>query len=103
MLPDRQTIKNNLYQHVDRLAGLIGPRHLGAPQTMVAAAGLIERELSNIGYAIERQNYEALGRPTANLIAEIPGSRRRGEIVVLGAHYDTVWSTPGADDNASAV
>jgi Zn-dependent M28 family amino/carboxypeptidase len=100
---DRQFIVKNLHQHVDRLAGLIGPRHLGAPQTMIAAAGLIERELTEIGYAVERQNYNARGQPTANLIAEIPGSQRSDEIVVLGAHYDTVSTTPGADDNASAV
>jgi Zn-dependent M28 family amino/carboxypeptidase len=103
MPPDQQIIATNLYQHVDRLAGLIGPRHLGAPQTMIAAAALIERELSSIGYAVERQNYDARGQPTANLITEIAGSRRPNEIVVLGAHYDTVSTTPGADDNASAV
>ncbi|HEV3417366.1 MAG TPA: M28 family peptidase, partial [Pirellulales bacterium] len=31
------------------------------------------------------------------------GTKRHDEIVILGAHYDTVWMTPGADDNASAV
>jgi Zn-dependent M28 family amino/carboxypeptidase len=36
-------------------------------------------------------------------VAELPGRKRADEIVVVGAHYDTVWSTAGADDNASAV
>ena len=39
----------------------------------------------------------------ANIVAEIPGTRRADEVVILGAHYDTVSTTPGADDNASAV
>ena len=37
------------------------------------------------------------------MVVEIPGSRRPRKIVVLGAHYDTIAATPGADDNASAV
>ena len=36
-------------------------------------------------------------------MAELPGGKRANEIVVVGAHYDTVSTTPGADDNASAV
>jgi Zn-dependent M28 family amino/carboxypeptidase len=38
-----------------------------------------------------------------NLIAEQPGTDRANEVLILGGHYDSVGSTPGADDNASAV
>ncbi len=93
----------NLQKHVDRLAGLIGPRHLDLPQSLAAAATLIERELSQSGYSVERQNYDVRGHAVANLIAEIRGSKKPDQIVLLGAHYDTVDTTPGADDNASAV
>jgi len=92
-----------LRQHVDRLAGLIGPRHVGAPKALEAAATLVYRELSVAGYTVERQSYLAQGHDVANLIAEIPGAARADQIIVLGAHYDTVATTPGADDNASAV
>jgi Zn-dependent M28 family amino/carboxypeptidase len=97
------TVVANLRQHVDRLAGLIGPRHLGKPKAFAAAAGLVERELANAGYVVIRQTYQARGHEVSNLVAELPGSKRHDEIVVVGAHYDTVESTPGADDNASAV
>ncbi len=93
----------NLHRHVERLAGLIGPRHLSRPLTIAAAATLIERELSASGYAVERLPYRVDGHDVANLVAEIPGTNRKDEIVVLGAHYDTIECTPGADDNASAV
>jgi Zn-dependent M28 family amino/carboxypeptidase len=93
----------NLQRHVDRLAGLIGPRHLGRPAAFDAAAGLVERELVAAGYTVERQTYPAQGRDVSNLVAELPGGKRKDEVVIVGAHYDTVPSTPGADDNASGV
>ena len=93
----------NLRKHVDRLAGLIGPRHLGLPRNLEAAATLIERELSQSGYAVERQSYDVGGQDVATLVAELPGSKQGDQVVILGAHYDTVDTTPGADDNASAV
>jgi Zn-dependent M28 family amino/carboxypeptidase len=92
-----------LRQHVDRLAGLIGPRHIGAPRALAAAATLVERELTASGYSVEKLPYSVRGQEVVNLVAELPGPTRVEEIVVLGAHYDTVWITPGADDNASAV
>lgn len=98
-----QTIVDNLARHVDRLAGLIGPRHLGVPHAFAAAAGFVERELADAGYTVARQTYVVNGQQVANLVAELPGIGRENEIVVVGAHYDTVETTPGADDNASAV
>jgi Zn-dependent M28 family amino/carboxypeptidase len=92
-----------LRRHVDRLAGLIGPRHLGRPQALNAAIGLIEQEFSAAGYVTRRLPYPIHGQKAVNLVAELPGTDRAQEIVVLGAHYDTVEGTPDADDNASAV
>jgi Zn-dependent M28 family amino/carboxypeptidase len=99
----RDQLVENLRQHVDRIAGLIGPRHVGRPSALLAAAKLIERELAQTGYALECQTYSAQGQEVSNFIATLAGTSRADEIVVLGAHYDTVASTPGADDNASAV
>jgi Zn-dependent M28 family amino/carboxypeptidase len=98
-----ETLVANLRRHVDRLAGLIGPRHLAVPAAFAAAAGLVERELADAGYVVSRQTYRAQGHEVANLIAELPGGKRKDEVLVVGAHYDTVASTPGADDNASGV
>jgi Zn-dependent M28 family amino/carboxypeptidase len=93
----------NLTRHVDRLAGLIGPRHLSKPEAFAAAAQLVERELTDAGYEIQRQTYLAGGQEVANIVAQLPGSSKKDESVIVGAHYDTNPSTPGADDNASAV
>jgi Zn-dependent M28 family amino/carboxypeptidase len=98
-----ERVAERLRTHVDRLAGLIGPRHLGKPAALEAAATYIEREFQALGPTVERQWYETQSKKTCNLVVERPGTKRRDEIVILGAHYDTVSTTPGADDNASAV
>lgn len=98
-----EQIEANLRLHVDRLAGLIGPRTLAKPKTIQATIGYIETQWNEMGYSVERETYDALGNQATNLIVEQPGNTRTDEIVLLGAHYDTVASTPGADDNASAV
>lgn len=103
MTIDRAVIENNLRLHVDRLAGLIGPRTLSKPKTIQATIGYIEGQWSEMGYRCRRECYDAMGDEATNLIVERPGTKRVDEIVLLGAHYDTVFNTPGADDNASAV
>jgi Zn-dependent M28 family amino/carboxypeptidase len=100
---DLQRLTERLRSHVDVLAGLIGPRHLGKPEALEAAAGYIERQFAEIGDAVVRQPYPVGNQTAANLVVERLGTHRPAEIVVVGAHYDTIPITPGADDNASAV
>jgi Zn-dependent M28 family amino/carboxypeptidase len=97
------TLVANLTRHVDWLAGVIGPRHLSKPAAFAAAAEFVERELADAGYAVSRQTYLAGGQQVANIVAELSGGKKKDEIVIVGAHYDTIETTPGADDNASAV
>jgi len=92
-----------LKSHVNVLAGLIGPRHLKKPSTMEAAAAYVERQFGEMGDAVARQTYLARDVETSNLIVDRKGTQGAGKVVVVGAHYDTVATTPGADDNASAV
>ena len=100
---DYQSIENQLRLHVDRLAGLIGPRYLQKPKSIQASIGYIEGQWASMGYEVAREAYDALGDQATNLIVERRGTDRPDEIILVGAHYDTVFCTPGADDNASAV
>ncbi|MEL6108676.1 MAG: M28 family metallopeptidase [Planctomycetota bacterium] len=100
---DREKTETRLRLHVDRLAGLIGPRYLEKPKTIEATIGYLAGQWREMGYDVTEETYDALGHEATNLIVEIPGGRRANEIMILGAHYDTVSITPGADDNASAV
>ncbi len=92
-----------LEHDVRQLAGVIGERNVLRPEALHAAAAYIETVWQDQGYAVTRQTYTAAGVPSTNLEISIPGSHRPEEILLLGAHYDSVRGSPGADDNASAV
>lgn len=102
MAVDHSPIRKRLHTHVDRLAGLIGPRILAKPETITASIGYITGQWKEMGYEVRQETYESCDGPATNLVIEIPG-KSASDVIVLGAHYDTVATTPGADDNASAV
>lgn len=97
------TVEKNLRRHVGALAHEIGERHVWRPQALTAAAHYVEDALARGRCTVNRQEYEVAGVPCANLEVECRGSERGGGILLLGAHYDTVVGSPGADDNASGV
>lgn len=99
----RKTIEDALRLHVDRLAGLIGPRVYEKPKSIEAAMGYIRGQWAQMQQEIVEEPFDALGVTAKNLIVERQGHSQASEIILLGAHYDTVSTTPGADDNASAV
>ena len=97
------SLAGRLRRHVERLAGEIGERHVLRPAALHAAERYIGEALRALGHDVARLNYEAQGVDSANLEVTIAGGDRAGEIVLAGAHYDTVPGSPGADDNASGV
>src|SRR5262245_7136138 len=96
-------LQSRLTRHVDILAGVIGPRHLGRPSSFEATVAYIDQQFTGLGKPPRYERYDINGPSVANLVVEQEGVRRPNEVVILGAHYDTVPETPGADDNASAV
>ena len=90
-------------RHVWTLAADIGERHVWRPPALADAADYIESSWQAQGYRVERQRYDIDGVPCDNLITERIGRVRPNAIIVVGAHYDTVAGSPGADDNASGV
>lgn len=96
-------ISSNLHAHVFMLAKEIGERNIWQPQKLNAAAAYIENTWQAQGYTVKRQKYEARGVESANLIIEIPGTLLPDEIIIVGAHYDSVLGSPGANDNGSGV
>lgn len=95
--------RSRLNRHVEMLASTIGPRHIGRPAALESTAEYIERQFAECGDSVTRETYLASGVPVHNLVVNRIGSRRPDEILIVGAHYDTIPTTPGADDNASAV
>lgn len=99
---DEQGIAAELRRDIDALAGKIGERSVDIPAALHAAEEYIANELTATGLAVQRQTYDVAGVACSNVEVEIAGTSRE-EIVVVGAHYDTVPDSPGADDNASGV
>jgi Peptidase family M28 len=59
----------------------------------------INNELKKLGWKPKQQRF-AEG---INIFAERPGTDKAAGTILVGAHYDTVSVSPGADDNGSGV
>lgn len=88
---------------VTELAGEIGPRPHWDLGRLGEAAARIERRFAACGCPVFAQTFDYAGRNYRNLVAELPGTEDPHQVLVVGAHYDTVSGSPGADDNASGV
>ncbi|MFH0988748.1 MAG: M20/M25/M40 family metallo-hydrolase [bacterium] len=96
-------IESNGGRIVQTLAREFPSRSGIQPKVLHAASEFIEKEFQNLGFNVSSQEYRAYESIVRNLIIEQPGSQPHLPCIVLGAHYDTVLDTPGADDNASGV
>jgi hypothetical protein len=98
-----ERISYRLRSHVYTLAGEIGERNIWKKDKLYDAASYIQRIWQEAGYRVEQQEYEAKGVTTANLEIEISGQGPTDEIILVGAHYDSVLGSPGANDNGTGV
>lgn len=102
--PVRDASPENLKAAVTALASEIGPRDLfnNNKARLRRAEDYILRRFKAAGCKVESQEYLAAGVKVRNLICSKPGLEAPGEVVLVGAHYDT-FNNPGADDNASGM
>jgi uncharacterized protein YjeT (DUF2065 family) len=98
-----QRSADRLRRHVEVLARQIGERNVELPGALAAATGYIRDTLADAGYSVTGQTFSCRGMDVENLEVELPGSRLPEEIIVVGAHYDSVTGSPGANDNGSGV
>ena len=96
-------LEHRLVRHVAVLAGEIGERNVFRPEGLRAAAEYIRDVWTAQGFPVTEEAYEVAGQRCINLIAEQRGTGQPDEIVVVGAHYDSVIGTSGANDNATGV
>ena len=98
-----QALADRLEAHVRMLAEMIGERHVGRPQALADAADYITQQWRGLGYEVRPQTYTVERVRCSNLEITRPGTRRPDQILLIGAHYDTVPGSPGANDNGSGV
>src|SRR6266480_5762219 len=99
--PDDIDLRAELKSDVQMLAGKIAERNMLHYAQLNAAADFIEDSFSRAGLHPRRDSYDVRGQGCHNIEAEIPGTRP--DIVLIGAHYDSVLGSPGANDNGSGV
>ncbi len=98
-----KALRAKLRRHVEELSEGIGERNMHRRDALEAAARYVETQFQAVGLAVASETYETDGEPVRNLVATIKGRTRPHEVVVVGAHYDSVLGSPGANDNASGV
>jgi Zn-dependent M28 family amino/carboxypeptidase len=94
---DIDRLAANLRAHVERLAAT--PRVPGTSAHEQARAS-IRRHFEQAGFPVEEVDAAGAG---VNVLTRPLPDRPDLPLVIVGAHYDTVAGSPGADDNASAV
>ena len=107
--PDEIVLREELRANVQKLAGEIGERNMWHHTQLNAAADFIEDSFSRAGLRTRRDSYEIHGHTCHNIEAEIAGGQQGAAvsspppIVIIGAHYDSVFGSPGANDNGSGA
>ena len=99
--PAQARLRDRLKEHVRFLAVDMGERNAWHITRLNQTADYIRDQFRSLGYTPVTREFG--DKHFRNISVEIHGDRQPGRIIVVGAHYDTVTGTPGADDNASGV
>ena len=103
---DETELRGRLESHVQALAGDIGERNVITPDALAQAEEYIRRAFNGSTYQVAEQTYDIRLEPpltVRNIEVEISGTASPGDIVIIGAHYDTVPSCAGANDNTTGM
>jgi hypothetical protein len=102
-------LANQLESIVRELAGPLAGRNQFRPPLLARCEEFLTAQLAHTGLRVTRQEYNSHGERVANLEVELPGTTKRDEIIIIGAHYDAVelkpqfGLCPAANDNGSGV
>lgn len=96
-------VRDHLKDHVTTLAGQMGERNLQHYDKLEQAAAYIRQNLEQQDYRVQEQDFTVQGKTCRNLYVVLDGSDRSKPVLVIGAHYDSVSGSPGANDNGSGV
>jgi hypothetical protein len=94
-------LRDRLQAHVHAVASR--EHNVWRPEELDRAARYIRDALGEMGYETRDEAFRSGAVAVRNLVAEAAGAAGGGEIVVVGAHYDSVAGAPGANDNGSGV
>jgi Zn-dependent M28 family amino/carboxypeptidase len=96
-------LAGRLSTEVKYLSQAVGDRNVWRTGSLTEVVTYLRSDLQQAGYTVTERTYTVDGQAVNNLEVGLNGSEGTGETIILGAHYDTVAKTVGADDNASGV
>jgi Zn-dependent M28 family amino/carboxypeptidase len=97
---DVKQLEARLRHHVEALAWT--PRTPGSALHRQAAEH-ITRHLGQAGLTVREARFAEAGFEGVNVLTDPVPDRKDLPLLIVGAHYDSIPGSPGADDNASAV
>jgi len=103
MALNKQMITRQLRDHLTMLTHTIGERSVRRTDNLEKTAMYIQNQFENFDFEVQRQQYRYKDIQVSNVVALFQQSDNYAVHYVLGAHYDSVTGTVGADDNASAI
>ena len=100
---DSEQTEQQLRDHLRALTVAIGERSVYLPDNLKKTADYIKKFYQDIGVGVQGHTYSYMDFLAENIVAEISSGGRAQRRFLVGAHYDSVAGTVGADDNASAI
>jgi hypothetical protein len=103
LTPEERTLAAALKKHIEAIASR--EHNIAHFDELEKAARYIEATLGSYGYAVNRQSYVADGKTVRNIdvIIEPQSGVAAPEVLVVGAHYDSAATAPGANDNGTGT
>jgi aminopeptidase S len=88
-------------EELQRIADTNGANRATGTSGFAASVEYVAEQLADAGYEVERQDFAVGAQASTNLLVERAGAS--GEVVMLGAHLDSVIAGPGINDNGTGV
>lgn len=98
-----QVDSNRLLQDLQNLVGDRNFKSESGKQHLEKVRRMIEGQFTASGLLLSKQDTLYKDMRGQNIIGRKAGQAEEKKILVIGAHYDTVEGSPGADDNGSGV
>src|SRR5215510_13622842 len=100
---EERALASTLKQHIETIAAR--EHNLRRYDELEKAARYIEATLTSYGYSVDRQEFFVDDRAVRNIdvVIEPRADITDPEVIVIGAHYDSVVGSPGANDNGSGA
>ena len=100
---DSHQTRLRLQAHLSMLTRSIGERSVRIPENLERTAAYIRSSIESFQLPVHYEPYRYHRTTVNNVVATLKPSHSPSVHYVLGAHYDSVAGTVGADDNASAI